>query len=307
MERSYDRDSEKERVYHAYYQWVYFVLFFQAGLFYLPNIVWKSCESKLLSKLTTDVHDPISKDDKKRKEHIDKLVEYFMRRRNREYVESNSKLRYTDKWRYHSSYFAFFICCETANLVNVLMQFVLVHHFLGGTFYDYGWNSMSRIFSNKEQNIDPDPMEVVFPKMTKCTFRRFGPSGDVVKYDALCILPLNILNEKIYLVMWFWFIALGFITFVWLIYRAMTIRSEKFRVWVIERRLRGFNDDTVISTLSRMGLGDWFLLSMMCKNIDHFNFRTMLVDLATKLDDERTSERAEMANIVIKKNDDSHT
>ena len=53
-----------------------------------------------------------------------------------------------------------------------------------------------------------DPMSRVFPKMTKCTFHKFGPSGTVEKFDGLCVLPLNIINEKIYLFLWFWFIFL---------------------------------------------------------------------------------------------------
>jgi hypothetical protein len=28
--------------------------------------------------------------------------------------------------------------------------------------------------------------------MTKCTFHKFGTSGNIEKHDALCILPLNI-------------------------------------------------------------------------------------------------------------------
>ena len=33
---------------------------------------------------------------------------------------------------------------------------------------------------------------------------RYGPSGSVVTLDILCLLPLNILNEKIYLGLSFW-------------------------------------------------------------------------------------------------------
>ena len=37
-------------------------------------------------------------------------------------------------------------------------------------------------------------MIYIFPRMTKCTFHKFGTSGEVEKHDALCILPLNIGN-----------------------------------------------------------------------------------------------------------------
>ena len=42
-----------------------------------------------------------------------------------------------------------------------------------------------------------DPMNVVFPKVTKCTFHKYGPSGTVTRHDGLCILALNIINEKV--------------------------------------------------------------------------------------------------------------
>ena len=38
----------------------------------------------------------------------------------------------------------------------------------------------------------------------QCTFHKFGTSGEVEKHDALCLLPLNIVNEKVYIFLWFW-------------------------------------------------------------------------------------------------------
>ena len=32
----------------------------------------------------------------------------------------------------------------------------------------------------------------IFPRMTKCTFHKFGSSGEIEKHDAMCILPINI-------------------------------------------------------------------------------------------------------------------
>ena len=40
--------------------------------------------------------------------------------------------------------------------------------------------------------------------MTKCTFHKYGPSGTVENKDGLCILAQNIINEKIYIFLWFW-------------------------------------------------------------------------------------------------------
>ena len=55
-------------------------------------------------------------------------------------------------------------------------------------------------------------MTSFFLQVTKCTFHKFGPSGTIQKFDGLCVLPLNIINEKIYVFLWFWFVLLAIIT-----------------------------------------------------------------------------------------------
>jgi hypothetical protein len=39
-------------------------------------------------------------------------------------------------------------------------------------------------------------MTRVFPRMAKCIYRKFGASGTIQTHDALCILPINVINEK---------------------------------------------------------------------------------------------------------------
>ena len=48
-------------------------------------------------------------------------------------------------------------------------------------------------------------------------------------FDGLCVLPINILNEKIYIFMWFWFIFVAIVTSLYMIYRIMTMASASIR------------------------------------------------------------------------------
>ena len=125
----------------------------------------------------------------------------------------------------HNFYAAQFIICEFLNLVNIIAQMFFMDQFFNGHFTTYGAEILT--ISNTEMEKRVDPMAKIFPKLSKCTFHRYGPSGTIVNHDGklfkslcsfltylsgLCILPLNIINEKIYVFLWFWFIFLAIVT-----------------------------------------------------------------------------------------------
>ena len=82
----------------------------------------------------------------------------------------------------------------------------LMDRFFDGTFLTFGIEVIS--FAERDQEDRIDPMVrlgrstagtiiccfqvYIFPRMTKCTFHKFGTSGEIEKHDAMCILPLNI-------------------------------------------------------------------------------------------------------------------
>lgn len=85
-------------------------------------------------------------------------------------------------------------------LILQIMNMFLIDAFLGGAFFTYGTDVIK--FSSMDQENRTDPMVAVFPRLTKCTFHKYGSSGSIQKHDALCVLALNILNEKIYIFLW---------------------------------------------------------------------------------------------------------
>ena len=74
--------------------------------------------------------------------------------------------------------------------------------------------------------------------MTKCTFHKFGSSGELEKHDALCILPINIFNEKIYIFLWFWMLILGALTALVVVYRLALCISSSLRTYLFKLRYR---------------------------------------------------------------------
>ena len=162
--------------------------------------------------------------------------------------------------------------------IFILGQMVLLDRFFDGTFFTYGIEVMS--FADRDQEDRIDPMIYVFPRMTKCTFHKFGTSGNIEKHDALCILPLNIVNEKIYIFIWFWLLFLGVLSFLVLVYRVAIIFSPYIRAFVLRMRYRRVKRECVEMVRKRVFNINWhiacFLITfviMLWKNSMFLFFR----------------------------------
>ena len=117
--------------------------------------------------------------------------------------------------------------CEFLNLFNVLAQLYLLDLFLNYEFSTYGLDVFKMIGLDDEQRADP--MVRVFPKITKCSFHTYGASGTIQNHDGLCILPINVVNEKIVLFLWVWLAVLAVITMANSVLRMGTVLSLGFR------------------------------------------------------------------------------
>ena len=127
---------------------------------------------------------------------------------------------------------------DLLNLVNLILNILFLHWYLRGHFVDYGIEFISyqmeeiklpginRLIPQKIKLFftcsGDDPFNLIFPKMTKCSLDMFGPSGSIINYDGLCVLPVNVLNEKIFLIIWTIFIPLLILSVieqvVWLVF-----------------------------------------------------------------------------------------
>jgi hypothetical protein len=245
-------------LHHKYYQWVVFVLSLQAGMFYLPRFIWKNSEGGIMKLLTNSLNDVTDfLDGDKRKDGVEFIAKYF-----------RSEFR-------RGSYFCKFILCECLNFINVLGQIYFTDRFLGYQFTTYGLDVLNKSEENFTER--DDAMNRVFPKIAKCTFHKYGPSGTIQNHDGLCVLPLNIINEKIYCFLWFWFVFLAAITGVWLLYRMAIIFFLDLRVSTIYYRAEGVVDKRQISaTLNNPNhgyiqqLGDYLILYLITKNLSPF-------------------------------------
>ncbi|XP_049782705.1 innexin shaking-B [Schistocerca cancellata] len=257
------RGSQEDRKSYMYYQWVCFCLFFQAILFYTPRWLWKNWEGGKIHALIMDLDVGIcSEVEKKQKKKL--LLDYLW-----------DNLRYHNWWAYR------YYLCELLSLVNVVGQMFLMNRFFDGAFLTFGIDVLTFMESDQEDRWDP--MIYIFPRMTKCTFHKYGVSGEIEKLDAVCILPLNVVNEKIYVFLWFWFLLLAFLTTLSLLFRVLIIMSPRIRVYLLRFRFRMVRRDAVDAIVVRSRMGDWFLLYMLGQNVDCLIFRDVMHELADRL------------------------
>lgn len=254
--------DEKDKVYHAYYQWVPFVLFLQGVMFYLPHYFWKLCEDKKLDRITSGLRGKTF-DKEGRRDACENLVKYLWETRG-----------------LHNSYALKYYMCDVLNFVNVIGQMYFVDKFLGGVFMTYGTEVFNWV--GQEDDLRTDPMIKVFPRLTKCTFYNYGASGTLQAHDALCVLGLNIINEKIYITLWVWFVILAALTSVYLVYLLAIITLPSLRKAVVVRKALGDVKDKTYHMVDKAAFGDWFLLYLISRNMDTVMYNIFIEELTEK-------------------------
>ncbi|KAG8237843.1 hypothetical protein J437_LFUL002452 [Ladona fulva] len=239
-------------------------LSFLAILFYIPRYLWKTWEGGRIKMLVLDLNCPVVSEECK-KDRKELLVEYF-----------------SANLHAQNFYAIRFFICEFLNFINVVGQIYFMDLFLGGEFTTYGAEVIAMTEREPEERVDP--MSRVFPKVTKCVFHKYGPSGSVQKFDGLCVLPLNIVNEKIYVFLWFWFVVLSVITGVALLYRVAVVMGPQVRTYLLRARSRLAPHDQIETITRKCQIGDWFVLYQLGKNMDPLIYKELVAELAAKLD-----------------------
>jgi len=254
---------EDKWTFHNYYQWVVFFLCFQAASFYFPKLIWDSAEGGLMKAISGGLNKALYLE-----EEVDEKRRVVVN-----YVSQHIRM--------HNAYVYKYWGCELLCFIVIVANMFIVNSFLGGEFLTYGTDVIE--YSQMDQNERVDPMIYVFPRMTKCTFRKFGASGTIEKHDAFCLLPLNILNEKIFILQWFWFIILATIFGLLLIYRVILFFWASLRPRVMYQHNRAVALDVFTAFTSKTSIGDWWIMYVLSRNIDPLIYGNIMSKLAKEL------------------------
>ncbi|CAL8139953.1 unnamed protein product [Orchesella dallaii] len=270
--------TKKYQLQYLYYPFIILVQFF---LFRASKYLWKYLEGErlrhLLSELTT-----VIVDDATLKKRINMVADYM-----------------TSFLTFHTTYAYRYVLCELFNGISLIFQVWLINSILHNEFLMFGFNAVRFITSLSTSSssgftsdvastsIIEDPFTKLFPKMTMCRVEVASPGGNVVMHGALCVMPLNNVAEKIFLFMWFWLLLIGILTSFGLIYRVVVISSKKMRYIMLRLKLKkSLCPPKKLEYLVRnFSYGDWFVLSLIQKNMDCWIFSKLVEELVLKMEE----------------------
>uniref|UniRef100_A0A0N5B7R2 Innexin n=1 Tax=Strongyloides papillosus TaxID=174720 RepID=A0A0N5B7R2_STREA len=175
----------------AYYQWVPYILVLQALIFYLPQLVWRS------SNWFTGLH-------------IGSFVQTFLKDKFGERVDENSRKiakaidgvtdirhRYFGIIDVNRFVTILYFTMKIFNMIIVLVNMFIYGHFIGEHLFGLSVIKHSGEWRNSG----------LFPRVTVCDFT-INRLGQETSYTVECVLPLNMLNEKIFVLLWYWMLVL---------------------------------------------------------------------------------------------------
>ena len=119
----------------------------------------------------------------------------------------------------------------------------------------------------------------LFPTQAKCIFYKFGASGGTETRDALCFLPQNTVNEKIFAFFYIWFLAILVFMTLSMIGSTLMLALKCLR----EKDIRRMSNrttrvhDEFYDHYSDYGY--WFTIHILHKNLNPVLFKDLLEEL----------------------------
>jgi len=265
-----------------YYQWVVFMLAINALLFKIPSLIWKVFEGGLLKELY----------------YSGEGVKSNLLTENAMSTNLTTHLWYLKKLKgKQMSYYTAFMVCQLLNVAMLFANWWGTDKFLSGNFHTYGSDVISYYQMDADyQRNAMDPMCNAFPTKVSCSMNYKGTGKGDGTLTGLCLLSQNIINEKIYLFLWFWFALMGFLGLAQLVFEVAILAIPNLRGTLISRQIGTFLTSDMKNYVQRTcNIGDWFLLYQIGKNTNKYFFYNLITLLSEskKSNYERVNEDVE--------------
>lgn len=263
---------DSTNLYNTYYQWVSVFLMVQAIIFYIPRCIWLSMEGGLMNFLVKGNQGRVIEESAEKER---KLLSNFI-----EHVHN----------KFNKYAFCFFFC-ELLNIIISLSQLFITNAFLNYQFLDYGY-LVYRYYrlppEERMSGLAVNPMCEVFPKVATCNYVRYGRGGGQENKNSMCILNLNMINDKVFAFLWFWHCLLIVAGINRIVTRSIQILSKRVRYGLMKMMMHRYltnNKQTahIQHYIMNCSIGDWFVLYQMSKNTNKRFFAEFLALLSLKV------------------------
>jgi len=244
-------EKDKRNTSQAYYQWVSLVLVLQAGLSYLPWLAWKRAEGGRVGRLLNDLHQE-SLTVTPMYQQVENVANFLIR--NQRWFDGPAlKL----------------LVAQAACLFISILQLLIMDVYLGYRFLALGTNLFN--YSALLQALGK-----VFPRVVACEMQVFGISGSHTRASGICTLPINVVNEKIYLVLWLTFVLASLLSLVQLLHQALLV-APPIRPHIVLCLSPSPSASRQANRLMRRGsYGNVVLLQLIASNCDSSQFSALV-------------------------------
>ncbi|BFZ18561.1 hypothetical protein BsWGS_21600 [Bradybaena similaris] len=222
-----------------FYRWITVIFICQAFMFKLPNLIWTECNEysgTQIEKMVSMIGDSSFDTSEKKNTIFSGVAEFleiwlkinrkpfwFMKsrvgRQTKKILQNWMLCMGANTGNYLST---MYLVVKAFFLINIILQFFILTAFLDFNYWQYGVRAL-QIYSDTNSRLD----RVHFPRVALCHFQVKG-QGSWIQ----CLLTINMLLEKMFIVEWFWMLFLlaatiySFIT--WLTRVLRTDQSVKF-------------------------------------------------------------------------------
>ncbi|KAK7113150.1 innexin unc-9-like isoform X2 [Littorina saxatilis] len=216
----------------AFYRWATLIFVLQAMLFKMPSLVWSRLNRQSGASLTKlrDLLTDAQLNQEERGAKMDEAAQYFHSwlaayrtpTPRKIFGREISKLACLVQCcgRRSGKYLSVvYLCVKSLYLLNVVCNFVLLSVFLDAEFWRYGITVLTQVLFQGDWH---DPVN--FPRLLICDFRLHGvvePEGTTTNKTATddskihpvqCVLTVNMILEKLFVIQWFWLVMLAILT-----------------------------------------------------------------------------------------------
>ena len=122
--------------------------------------------------------------------------------------------------------------CELWSFGNIFICWTLHSYLIGDKFHLFGFEFATFVqeaVTDSGVQVLNSPLNFVFPRLVKCTFYKYGYSSSPQLINGVCVLPINLANERVYCFLWFWYFFLTCLTAVGVLTRLLTIICRSAR------------------------------------------------------------------------------